>query len=87
MLTAAIGTPCIIIEKFLRLIYAPSSKIYKIFYDFSVCLLEISESNVIIISPLGNLLVAIVLSISRYSLMEEVKEKPLRWRCADIYTY
>ncbi len=74
MLTAAIGTPCAIIRKFLRLIYAPSPKVYKIFYNFSVYFLEIFESNIIIISPLGNFLVAIVLSISRYSLIEEVKE-------------
>ncbi len=74
MLTAAIRTPYVIIEKFLRLIYAPSPKIYKIFYDFFVYLLEISESNIIIISPLDNLPVTIILSISRYSLMEEIKE-------------
>jgi len=74
MLTAAIGTLCIIIRKFLRLICAPSSKVCRMFYDFPVYLLEISESNVIIIFPLNNLLVAIILSISRYSLMEEVKE-------------
>ncbi len=74
MLTAAIGTPYTITKKFLRLICAPSSKVYKIFYDFSVYLLEIFESNIIIISPLGNLFVAIVLLISRYSLTEEIKE-------------
>ncbi len=74
MLTAAIGTPCAIIKKFLRLICVSSSKIYKMFCDFSVYLLEISESNIIIISSLGNLLAAIILFISRYSLMEEIKE-------------
>ena len=74
MLTAAIETPYIIIKKLLRLIYAPSPKIYKIFYNFSVYLLEISELNIIIIFPLGNLLAAIILSISRYSLMEEIKK-------------
>ncbi len=74
MLTASIGTPCIIIRKLLRLIYAPSPKVCRIFYDFSVYLLEISESNVIIISPLDNFLAAIALPISRCSLIEEVKE-------------
>ncbi len=74
MLIIAIGTPYIIIRKFLRLICAPSSKVCKIFCDFSVCLLEIFKSNVIIIFSLGNLLAAIVLLISRYSLMEEIKE-------------
>ena len=74
MLIAAIRTPYIIIKKFLCLIYASSSKVYRIFYDFFVYLLEIFKSNVIIISPLGNFLAAIVLSISRYSLIEEIKE-------------
>ncbi len=73
MLTAVIETPCVIIGKFLRLIYAPS-KVCRIFCDFSVYLLEISELNVIIIFSLGNLLVAIVLSVSRCSLTEEVKK-------------
>ncbi len=54
--------------------YAPSPKIYKIFYDFSVYLLEIFELNIIIISPLGNLLAVITLPISRYSLIEEIKK-------------
>ena len=66
MLTAAIGTLYTTTKKFLYLICAPP-KAYRIFYDFSVYLLEISESNVIIISPLGNLLAVITLSISRYS--------------------
>ncbi len=74
MLTAAIKTPCTIIKKFLRLIYALSPKVYRIFCDFSAYLLEISESNVIIIFPLNNFLVAIVLSISRYSLTEKIKK-------------
>ena len=74
MLTAAIGTPYTIIRKLLRLTCAPSPKVYKIFCDFSVYLLEISELNVIIIFSLGNLLVAIVLSVSRCSLTEEVKK-------------
>ena len=74
MLTAAIRTPCIIIGKFLRLTCAPSPKIYRMFCDFSVCFLEIFESNVIIISPFDNFLVAIVLPISRCLLIEEVKE-------------
>ncbi len=74
MLTAAIGTSYIIIKKFLRLICAPSPKIYRIFYDFSVYLLEISELNVIIIFPLDNFLAAIVLFISRCSLIKEIKE-------------
>ncbi len=54
------------------------------FCDFSVCFLEIFESNVIIISPFDNFLVAIVLPISRCLLIEEVKEQPLRWYCADV---
>ncbi len=75
MLSTAIKTPCAIIRKFLRLIYVPSSKVYRMFCDFFVCFfLEISESNIIIIFPLDNLLAAIVLSISRYSLMEEIKK-------------
>ena len=74
MLTAAIRTPYTTTRKLLHLIYTPSSTIYRIFYDFFVYLLKISESNIIIISPLGNLLAAIILPISRYSLMEEVKE-------------
>ncbi len=74
MLITAIRTPYTIIKKFLRLIYAPSSKVYKIFYDFSVYLLVISELNIIIIFPLGNLLAAIALPISRYSLIEEIKK-------------
>ena len=74
MLTAAIKTPYTITKKLLRLTYAPSPKVYRIFYDFSAYLLEISESNIIIISPFGNLLAAIVLFISRYSLIEEIKE-------------
>ncbi len=73
-MTAAIKTPYTIIKKLLRLIYAPSPKIYKIFYDFSAYFLEIFESNIIIIFPLGKLLATINLSISRYSLMEEIKE-------------
>ncbi len=51
MLIAAIGTPCIIIKKFLCLICAPSPKVYKMFYDFFVYFLEIFESNVFIIFP------------------------------------
>jgi len=74
VLTAAIGTSYIIIKKLLRLICASSPKVCKIFYNFFVCFLEISELNVIIISPLGNFFVAIVLSISRCSLTEEVKK-------------
>ncbi len=78
MLIAAIETQYIIIKKILRLTYAPSSKIYRKFYDFFVYLLEIFESNIIIIFSLGNLLAAIALLISRYSLIEEIKEQPLR---------
>ena len=37
-------------------------------------MIEMAAPSIIIISPLDNLLVAIVLSISRYSLMKEVKE-------------
>ena len=74
MLIAAIRTPCIIIKKILYLICAPSSKIYRKFYDFFVYLLEIFELNIIIIFPLGNLLAAIILSISRYSLIEKIKK-------------
>ncbi len=74
MLTAAIKTSYIIIKKFWRLIYASSPNIYRIFYNFSVYLLEISESNIIIIFSLDNLLAAIVLFISRYSLIEEIKK-------------
>ena len=74
MLIAAIRTLYAIIKKFLRLICAPSPKVCRIFCDFSVCLLEISESNVILISPLGNLLAAIALPVSRCSLTEEIKE-------------
>ncbi len=74
MLIAAIRIPCAIIKKNLYLIYAPSPKVYKIFYNFFVYFLEISESNIIIIFPLGNLFVAIILSISRYSLIEKIKK-------------
>jgi len=74
VLIVAIKTSCTIIGKLLRLIYTPSPKVYKIFCNFSIYLLEISESNIIIIFPLGNLLAAIALSISRYSLIEEVKK-------------
>ncbi len=73
MLTTAIGTPCVI-KKFLRLIYASSPKVYRIFCDFSVCFLEIFELNIIIIFPVGNFLAAIILSISRCLLMEEIKK-------------
>ncbi len=74
MLTAAIKTLYAIIGKFLRLICAPSLKVYRIFYDFFVYFLEISESNVIIISPLNNFLAAIVLFISKYSLTKKIKK-------------
>jgi len=74
VLIAAIGTSCAITGKFLRLIYAPFLKIWRIFCDFSACLFEISESNIIIISSFNNLLSAIVLFVSRCSLIEEIKE-------------
>ena len=65
---------CVIIKKLLRLICASSPKVYRIFYDFSVYLLEVSELKIIMISPLDNGLAGITLSISRYLLMEEIKE-------------
>ncbi len=63
-----------IIKKFLRLICVFFSKIYKIFYNFSVCFLKISGLNIIIIFLFGSLLAAIVLLISRYLLMKEIKK-------------
>jgi len=74
VLTAAVKTPYIITEKFLRLIYTPSPKVCRIFYDFSACLLEFFKSNIIMISPLNNFLAAIILPFSRCLLIEEIKE-------------
>jgi hypothetical protein len=84
VLTAAIRISWIIIKKFLYLICAPFSKIWKKFYNFFVYFLEISESNIIIIFSFGNFFVTIILSVSKYLLIKKIKEYSLRCRYADI---
>jgi hypothetical protein len=49
-----------------------------------VYFLEIFKSNIIIIFPLDNFFATIILPVSKYSLIKEIKEYPLRYRCADI---